>query len=170
MVIDSPAFHQFCTVLGARIPAEDLRRLLYESGFPLGAIRRVAFRQGLPMDFKRVNVACFIDEGPACVVHRCCEEVASLNSHLDLSADSLIDFTEDEVCLSLPRAHVVRGHDLVAILESQSRTLFGRVVSQRELEYELAAAFTFNHFERTRTYTDLREWEDTVLPTYRLFL
>jgi hypothetical protein len=169
-VIDSSAFDLFCAALGATIPAASLRGLLYESGFPLGAIRRVAFREGMALDFKRINFRNFIGAGLVCTITRCCEEVASVNPHLDVSVQTLIDFTRDEVCLSLPRAHVVRGHDLVAILESQSRPLFGREVSLRELDYELAAAYTVDHFKCTQTYTDLRKWEGTVRPTYRLFV
>jgi hypothetical protein len=169
-VIDSPAFDRFCLALGAKIPSTRLRGLLYESGFPLGAIRRVALRSGLSMDFQFVKVRNFIDAGPVCAIRRCCEAVASVNQDLDLSVEDLIDFTHDQVCLSLPRAHVVRGHDLIAILESQSLPLFGREVSQRELEYELAEAYTIDHFYCTKTYTDLRKWEGTVLPTYRLFV
>lgn len=169
-VIASSAFDRLCATLKAKIPATNLRALLYESGFPLGAIRRVAFREGMALDFKRVKVCNFIDAGPVCVITKCCEEVASVNPHLDVSVQTLIDFTRDEVCLSLPRAQVVRGHDLIAILESQSRALFGREVSQRELECELAQAYTVDHFKCTKTYTDLREWERAVLPTYRLFV
>ncbi len=169
-VIDSPAFDLFCATLGARIPATNLRGLLYLSGFPLGAMRRVACREGMALDFKRINVCNFIDAGPVCAITRCCEEVASVNLHLDVSVQVLIDFAQDKVCLSLPMSQVVRGHDLIAILESQSKYLFGRMMSQRELEFELAEAYTVDHFKCTKTYTDLREWEGAVLPTYRLFV
>ncbi len=168
-VIDSAAFESFCVSLKSSVPAIDLRRLLYESAFPLGAIRRVSHREGMGIDFKNINVSNFITEGPACVSSKCCEEVASTNPDLALSVQTLADFTRDECCLSLPRTHVVRGHDLVAILESQSQSLFGREVSQRELEYELAKAYTFGHFRTTMTYADLREWEGAILPTYKLF-
>lgn len=169
-IIDSPAFELFCATLNARIPAKNLRRLLYRSGFPLGAIRRVAFREGLTLDFKRINVCNFINAGPACAITRCCEEVASVNPHLDVSVQALIDFTRDQACLSLPMSQVVRGHDLILILESQSTSIFGRRISKGELEFELAKAYTVDHFKCTKTYTDLREWESAVLPTYRLFV
>lgn len=168
-VVDSAAFEDFCVSLRASIPAKDLRRLLYDSAFPLGAIRRVSDRAGIGIDFKNVKVSSFITEGPACVSSKCCEEVASTNPALALSVQTLADFTRDEDCLSLPRTSVVRGHDVVAILESQSQSLFGRKVSQRELEYELAKAYTFGHFQTTMTYANLREWEVAILPTYKLF-
>lgn len=168
-IVDSVAFEVFCVSLSASIPATDLRRLLYESAFPIGAIRRVSDREGMGIDFKNVKVSSFITEGPACVTSKCCDEVASANPDLDLSVQTLAEFTRDAKCLSLPKANVVRGHDLVAILEAQSRSIFGREVSQRELEYELARAYSFDHFRSTMTYGDLRKWEGAMLPTYRLF-
>jgi hypothetical protein len=167
--IESPAFEQFCAALGATVPAFRLRSLLLEAALPLGAIRRVSVREGLTLDFRFVRVSDFIDAGLACAVLKCCEAVASVNQDLSLPVQKLIDFTRDRACLSLPKAHVVRGHDLIAILECRSQAVFGRAVSQRELEYRLAEAYTENHFHLTRTFDDLKAWESTALPTYRLF-
>jgi hypothetical protein len=167
--IESPAFEQFCAALGAKVDAGKLRCDLFEAAFPLGAIRRVSVRQGFVLDFRSVKVSDFIDDGLTCAVLRCCEVVASVNQDLTLPVQTLVDFTRDAACLSLPKAHVVRGHDLIAILECRSQAIFGRAVSQRELDYTLGEAYNENLFRLTRTYADLRAWESTAVPAYRLF-
>jgi hypothetical protein len=169
MIIDSPAFDDFCLSLQAKIAPSRLREMLLESSYPLGAIRRSSVLAGLAIDFKNVTIGKFVTDGPICDVDGCCAEVLAVNQHLGLDMRTMRDFVQDRVCSSLPKPKVVRGHDLVSILECQARLLFGRSVSQRELEYELAKAYMFHHFQLTETYADLLKWEDVARPTWGLF-
>jgi hypothetical protein len=168
-IIDSPAFDDFCSTAGARLPASQLRGLLYDAAFPLGAIRRIAARNGIALDFKEIAMANLIEAGPKCNTSGCCWAVVRANPHLGLSADTLTEFLTDPAVTGIPKPYVVRGHDLVAILEAQSGSLFGRQLSRREIECELAKSYTSKYFHTTVTYSGLRAWEKSVIPKYRVF-
>ena len=168
-IIDSPAFDDFCSVMGATVTAAEIRNKVYEAATPLGAIRRLSARDGLGLDFKRIVIGNFVSLLPACNLQGCCAEVRAMNPDIYTTDEALMEFVREAEWLGIPKPYLLRGHDLIAILELSSQSLFGRTISQRDLEDELAKAFRTDHFQSTTTYAELREWEKTVLPTYRLF-
>jgi len=168
-IIDSPAFDRFCSTLSSRVAAATLRELIYEAAHPLGAIRRQAARLGLGVDFKKILCGNFISSGPICDASQCCCEVKSLNQHIDISLEQLMDFIQDPALNSFPKPQIVQGHDMTAILALQSPQLFGRSISQAEIEFELGRAYLASHFHATAMYRDLIEWERSIAPSYRIF-
>jgi hypothetical protein len=168
-IIDSPAFDVFCNKLGVTIPVEELRQSLFLSALPLGAIRRLSVRNGLGLDFKQIEMSTFIHPGPRCDIDECCAEVLVRNPHIEITAEILRRFVADTSVQSISPAYVVQGHDLLTILEMQAYSLFGRSVLRRELEFELSSAYSSDHFRITTTYAQLRTWETSQLPTYKLF-
>lgn len=168
-IVDSKAFEDFCSALGAGRPAEELRTLLYDAAFPLAAIRRFAGRSGMAVDFRGISFRTFIDRDTICNRLKCCAEVRSLNPDLEFSIDDLVGVIDEANLQGVPRALLVRGHDLLQILEMNSPRLIGRVASLREIERGLEDAFKLIHFHATILYADLRQWEETVSPQYRMF-
>jgi hypothetical protein len=168
-IIDSAAFSDFCRFFSARLPAGTLRAMLYEAALPLGVIRRMSIREGWGLDFKGVVISRFIETGPVCNLTRCCEEVALLNPQSAISVQTLTDLLADVRSRSLPPTHVVQGHDLITIIALHSQSIFGRNLSQWEIGFGLSKAYTIHHFKTTNTYSDLRIWENSALPYFRMF-
>ena len=168
-IVESDAFEDFCITLNSCIPAVELRASIYDAAFPLGAVRRQAAQKGLALDFKQIPFHSFILEGPICNVDRCCAEVKGVNPHTNISVGELIELVQDETIKRFPRPLEVRGHDLTAILSVQSRLLFGRQVSQTELEFELMRTYLMRHFAKTGTYADMLQWETTIAPNFKIF-
>jgi len=168
-IIDSPAFSDFCKALNVTTDAEELRQRIYGAAFPIGAVRRLSVRSGLRVDFKRIVIENFIHDGPVCIDAKCFNEIIRWNQDLGISIDMLEDLVKDAIREGIPMALIVQGHDLVSILSFSLSLLLGCAITEGEMEYELSKAYTFQHFQSTKTYADLRVWEQSVLPTYRMF-
>ena len=143
------------------------RDLIFRSASVVGALRFLAQKKGWPlcfenMTYKFTRTNTYLLDETATVGH----VLGRSNTAVDMTKDEIIEFVRNRASHQVPEKNLCNGHDSVRVLGRALKTSFGNngqfnnEAGGALLESALRLAYEFQHFSQTKTYSDIRSWEE----------
>ena len=137
------------------------------NGYGIGRLRLVSEAQGYGLNFKSIYLDQFIDSATLELdVKGIAEKLLQNSQRQNLDAAQLLKELKSYEEKQHDPWMVVCGHDLVKILVSGLKTIFGRenyIPCEQEIERGLRQSFESAHFTKTQLYKKIKHWSEDEL-------
>ncbi len=141
----------------------DIRSVVLDSCYPVGALMYVSFSQGLDLSFKDLDFTSFIDRRTLrCNIRELVNEVTNNTMSRSSNPKRVLLSLENELHNERDPWTVCRGHDAMEVLAFGFRMIFGsnnsRYIKSGELSGGFRLAFDKDDLAGTDLYRKTSEW------------
>lgn len=185
MIIKSPAFEKVLDEFGSaekvsqfvQKKGKGVLAVLIECCKPVGYLRWVSLREGLSLKFEELDFGKFISKETLNIdVLKLIRLVQSRSYHTDKVKSQTQVITDNDIQQKMEQIynnahdswHVCCGHDLVSVLSLGLCKALGSCnpsdVKIENLERSLRLAYERAHFQQTRLYASIQQWEQANEP------
>lgn len=145
---------------------KDIRKILLESGAPIGYLRWFSLRENLSLKFKDLAFVEFINQSTLETnISKLIKTVKSNSKMWELNEREIQKKMEELRDDTHDLWYVCCGHDLIYILVIGLRKIFGiqksKDIKTEILEKSLRLAYERSYFYTTQLYKSIRQWEKT---------
>jgi hypothetical protein len=163
---------------------ENVRKILFELGSPIGFIRWLFHKENVLIDFRDVSFRAFIDQRRLTVdLDACVGEILSRNGGCRMSKQD-IQIRLPELMKTAPYPWLLcQGHDLVKIFllimpqllsgyapskRDEAREYFDqiqqKIPTEARITEQLIMCYEQDEFRKTNIYSDIKQWENRNSP------
>lgn len=143
---------------------KDVRTMLLECSVPLGYLRLISVRESLSLKFEGLDFADFVDrETLKLDLSKLLRAVKGRSQRQDIADKQLLASIQGLKRDTYDIWHLCSGHDVISVLSVGLRKAIGswnaNDVKLEILERNLRLAFERAHFQETRLYALIQQWE-----------